>query len=59
MSEEVTKFSKPCQSSPTEVSVYKSLFLAPSTFKDRNKFLDKTEGMKKIDRETIYKEYQS
>ena len=26
---------------------------------DRNKFLDKTKGMKKIDRETIYKEYQS
>ena len=26
---------------------------------DRNKFLDKTERMKKIDRETIYKEYQS
>jgi len=26
---------------------------------DRNKFLDKTIRMKKIDRETIYKEYQS
>jgi hypothetical protein len=26
---------------------------------DRNKFLDKTKGMKKIDSETIYKEYQS
>ena len=25
---------------------------------DRNKFLDKTIRMKKIDRETIYKEYQ-
>ena len=26
---------------------------------DHNKFLDKTKRMKKIDRETIYKEYQS
>jgi hypothetical protein len=26
---------------------------------DRNEFLDKTKGIKKIDRETIYKEYQS
>ena len=26
---------------------------------DRNKFLDKTIRIKKIDRETIYKEYQS
>ena len=36
MSEACTKDSNPAQSSPIEVSVYSSAFLAPSTFKERN-----------------------